>query len=75
MSAFSGSGCAGCGSAAVTDLSGLIVFRKDSGVGDGAGYLCPCLRLPESALYLLGALFSGLGLRGLAFAITLSYLF
>lgn len=33
------------------DLSGLPVFRKDCGVGGGAGYLCPCLSLPESALY------------------------
>lgn len=33
------------------DLSGLPVFRKDCGIGGGAGHLCPCLRLPESALY------------------------
>lgn len=66
----------GCGSAAVTDLSGL-VFRKDGGVGDG-GLATSVLASGSWSLCCIcrRALFSGLGAQRPAFAIfPLSYLF
>lgn len=67
----------GCGSAAVTDLSGLLVFRKDGSVGDG-GLATSVLASGSRSLHCIyrRALFSGLGAQRPAFAIfPLSYLF